>query len=899
MKYDYRPDPDALLSALDDLEVDESKGHLRIFLGMSAGVGKTYAMLRAAHQKMREGFRVTIGIVETHGRAETVAMAEGLPIIPKKKTEYRGSMLEELDLDEVLLRKPDLIIIDELAHSNAPGSRHEKRYQDVLEILEAGIDVFTALNVQHLESRKDAVEAITGIPIRETVPDSILERASLVELVDIAPSELLKRLKEGKVYLGDKADRAAQNFFKADKLTALREIALRMTAERVDQDLQKFMSIRGDVNPWQTNERLLVAISHSPYSEKLIRATRRLAYNLEAPWVALHVDTGIFLNDTDQGQLVKNLNLARELKAEVITTTEVDVPSAVRRVCRTKNVTQVVVGRPTRRWFRDILEGSLLDHLVKENLEVDVHIIRQDGAVISRPKLMDEISYYRTKTGAIKYWYTFCFIIAVSFMGGFLNSFIGYRAVGFLFLLAVIIVGMFGSIGAVVFAAFMSALTWNFFFIPPKMTFAINNTEDFLMCISFFVVSLITGFLTNRIRFHEKVMREREQRTNVLYEVLQDIANATEKSDFLESVTTRVGTLLNATCDVILKSQSGQLSFNEKTTYLLSLNEKEQAVAQWSFENSKPAGWSTDTLSQSTALYLPLKGTIESVGVFIFQPLKKVRNRKLDLEKESLLFSIVRQLGLSVEKLVLTNRLSENQRLKDSEELHQTLLNSISHEMRTPLTAILGAAYALDDDEQIGRKNYVKEVASGLHDAADRLNRVIENLLDMSRLNSGILSLKLEWHDFGDLLSVVVKKLEKPLARHKLKINSLEEMPLLKIDFRLMEHAISNLVQNAAMYTPVGTEISMTQKRNDTHFILEIQDSGLGIPLESLDKIFDKFYRIPGSPTGGTGLGLSIVKSIVELHKGTLSVRNIYPQGACFTIDLPIEEQPYLPGELV
>ncbi len=897
MNSDNRPDPDALLNALDDLETDESKGHLRIFLGMSAGVGKTYAMLRAAHQKMAEGFHVAIGIVETHGRADTMAMSEGLPVIPKKKIEYRGSKLEELDLDEVLLRKPKLIVIDELAHSNAPGSRHEKRYQDVLEILEAGIDVFTAFNVQHLESRKDAVEAITGIPIRETVPDSMLERASLVELVDIAPSELLKRLKEGKVYLGDKADRAAQNFFKEDKLTALREIALRMTAERVDQDLRKFTSIRGDGNPWQTNERLLVAISHSPYSEKLIRATRRLAYNLEAPWVALHVDTGISLNDSDQSQLVKNLNLARELKAEVITTAEVDVPSAVRRVCRTKNVTQVVVGRPTRRWFRDILERSLLDSLIKESLQVDVHIIRQDGVSHARPNLIDEISYYRTKTGPIKYWYTFCGVSATCILGEALNSFIGYRAVGFVFLLAVIIIGMFGSIGAVIFAASLSALVWDFFFISPKMTLAINNTEDFLMCVAFFVVALITGFLTNRIRFHEKVMREREERTNVLYEVLQDIANATEKSDFLESVTSRVGNLLDANCGVILKSSNGKLEFDQERKYSIHLSEKEQAVAQWCFENRKPAGWSTDTLSQSRALYLPLKGTAESVGIFIFEPLKISRKRKLDLEKESLLFSIVRQLGMSVEKHFLTKRLSENQRLKDSEELHQTLLNSISHEMRTPLTAILGAAYALDDDMQIGSKKYVKEVASDLHDAGDRLNRVIENLLDMSRLNSGVLSLKLEWHDFGDLLSVVVKKLEKPLAHHRLKINSLDDVPLLKIDFRLMEHAISNLVLNAAMYTPPGSEISIIQKRTDTHFILEIQDTGLGIPNESLDKIFEKFYRVPGSPTGGTGLGLSIVKSIVELHKGIISVHNINPQGACFIIDLPLDEQPPVPVE--
>lgn len=896
MNSDNRPDPDALLSALDEQEKNLHRGQLRIFLGMSAGVGKTYAMLRAAHQKLKEGVDVVIGIVETHGRAETVALTEGLPLIPKKKIEYRGTSLEEMDLEEILRRRPDLVLVDELAHSNVPGSRHEKRYQDVLEILEAGIDVYTAFNVQHLESRKDSVEAITGIQIRETVPDSILERASQVELVDIAPSELLKRLKEGKVYLGDKADRATQNFFKEDKLTALREIALRMTAERVDHDLQKLVSIRAEGHPWQTNERLLVAVSHSPYSEKLIRATRRLAYNLEAPWIALHIDTGISLNDTDQGQLVKNLNLARELKAEVITTTEIDISSAVRRICRIKNVTQVVVGRPTRRWFRDVIErGNLLQRLVRDSLEVDVHIIRQEGMSTIRPSLIDEISYYRSKTGPLKYWYTFWFVVGVSLIGGGLNVFIEYRAVGFLFLLAAMVVGMFGSIGAVIFAASMSAVIWDYFFIPPKMTFAINTSEDFLMCIAFFVVALITGFLTQRIRFNEQVMREREERTNVLYEVLKDIANATEKSDFLSKVTERIGNLLDATCGVILKSAQGKLEFEDARAYSFRLNEKDRAVAQWSFESKKSAGWSTDTLAQSRALFLPLMATSETVGVFVFQPKKK--SRRLDLEKESLLFSIVRQLGVSIEKHFLTKRLSEAQRLKDSEELHQTLLSSISHEMRTPLTAILGAASALDNDELTGGNKYVKEVASGLQGAGDRLNRVIENLLDMSRLNSGVLSLKLEWHDFNDLLSVVVKKLAKALANHKININFLDEIHLLKMDYRLMEHAISNLILNAAMYSPPQTEIKITQKRTNSHFLVEIEDQGPGIPEDSIDKIFDKFYRVPGSPTGGTGLGLSIAKSIVELHKGHIHVRNVKPHGVCFVIELPLENQPKSPGE--
>lgn len=896
MNDESRLDPDEILKNIKESEKRSSEGKLRLFLGMSAGVGKTYAMLSAAHQRMKEGVDVVVGIAVTHGRIETENLLKGLPSIPLKRVKYRETFLEEIDLDAILLRKPKLVIIDELAHSNVQGSRHKKRYQDVIEILDAGIDVYTALNVQHLESRKDSVEAITGISIRETVPDSILERASLVELVDIAPTELLKRLSEGKVYLGEKANLAAENFFKEDRLTALREIALRMTAERVDQDLQRMTQVRVSSEPWQTNERILVAVSHSPYSEKLIRATRRLAYNLEAPWIAVHVNTGLTLSDKDQAQLTKNLNLAAELKAEVITTTETDLTSAIKRICRTKNVTQVIVGRPTRSWLREAVEGgSLLDRLVKENSDVDVHVIRKDNVETSKTTIKEEISLYKSESGPIKYWYTFLFLMGIAVLCTSVESMIGYRAVGFLFLLAVLIVGMFGSIGAVFFAAVLSASTWNFFFIPPRFTFAIREPDDIIMCISFFVVAFITGFLTNRIRFHEKLIRDREERTNFLYEILRDIANSEEKAEFITKVTRRVGNLFNASCGVVLKSAEGKLQFEKESTYGTALNEKDRAVATWTFENQKQAGWSTETLSQSKALYIPLKGQAETIGVFIFQPMRKFR--KLDLEQKNLLYSITRQLGVSIERHFLAKRVAENQRLQDSEQLHQTLLNSISHEMRTPLTVILSTAASLQEEKMSSDAAFVKSASQSLVDAGDRLNRVIENLLDMSRLNSGIITLKLEWHDINDLIGVVLQKNSKNLTSHKITTSGLDEVCLLKIDFRLMEHAISNILLNAVAYSPAGSEINIRLHKENQKVHIMIQDNGPGIPEPFVGKIFEKFYRVPGSPTGGTGLGLSIVKSIAEFHNGYVMYENIKPHGSCFQIVLPFEESPPGPME--
>lgn len=660
-----------------------------------------------------------------------------------------------------------------------------------------------------------------------------------------------------------------------------------MTAERVDQDLQKFAVTRDEV-PWQTNERLLVAISHSPYSERIIRATRRLAYNLEAPWVAVYVDTGLNLNDEDQSQLQKNIQLARELNAEVILTTDSDVSTALQRVSRQKNVTQVIVGRPTRSWFRDAIDGgSILQKLVNENHDVDVHVIRQESRTNARPGFMAELAMYRSKTGLFKYYYAFWFMVVVTLLGALFEPYIGYRAVGFFFLLAVIIASLAGSIGAVLFTATLSALIWNFGFIPPRFTLVISSADDLILCISYFVVALITGFLTNRIRGHAKLIRAREERTNLINEILQDIARSQNKSEFIQKVCDRVSNHLDAYTTVVLKSKDGFLQF-DKLTGSHYLDEKEKAVAQWTFQNQKNAGWSTDTLGQARSLYLPLRGVNEAVGVLIFKPERKIK--KLSLDHLELLFSVSTQLGISIERHFLSRRLVEAQRLKDSEVLHQTLLNSISHEMRTPLTAVMGVSSAI---EAISKSNpELLEISRGLSEAGDRLNRVIENLLDMSRLSSGILGLKLEWHDLTDLVGVVLKKLEKNLHGHVVHANITESVDFVEIDFRLFEHALSNLILNATQYAGAHCQISISIEQSATTIVIKVCDDGVGIPEESFPLVFEKFYRLPGTPAGGTGLGLSIVQGIVELHKGQIHCEKNRPQGTCFVIDLPYKKMP-------
>ncbi len=896
MNSDDRPDPDSLLRAIQRDEAKKKRGQLRIFFGMAAGVGKTSAMLRAAHQQKSEGIDVVIGTIDTHGRKDTQALVEGLAIIPRKKIDYKSTVLEEMDLDGVLERHPQLVLVDELAHCNVPGSRHLKRYQDVLEILDQGIDVYTTINVQHLESRKEAVEQISQISIRETVPDSILETAAQIELIDVSPDELLKRLRDGKVYLGDRAEAAQKNFFKHGPLTALREIALRITAEKVDKELQNYMETTQTQGPWKAAERLMVAVSHSPYSERLIRATRRIAYNLEATWIAVNVNTGVVLGDEDQAQLLKNLTLVRELGGELLATTDIDIPHALRRIARQKNVTQIVVGRPTRRLLRNFIEGgSLLDRLVRESGDFDVHVIRQESAGASRNPWWAAVSI-QAKLG--DYWRVLLILFCVTVFSGVTEPLLGYKAVGFLFMLGVLGISLFFSVGPVFLGAASSALIWDYFFIPPRLTLHISEKEDILMCAVYFITAMTTGWLTNRIRARERLLAERDERMTLLYEIVSDIVKASGRSDFVDAICARVGKALAGDCLVLLKNEDGKVIQVNSRPVDFVIDEKENAVATWTMQSGKRAGWSTETLSEAAALYIPLLGRGEAIGTLVYKPRSR---KKLGVDRENLLSTVAKQLAISIEREIFEERAREGVRLQESERLHQTLLNSISHEMRTPLTAILGSATALQGEVSLSEGSKAPLLLQEVILASERLNRVVENLLDMSRLSSGVLQLNKEWHDVQDLIGVSIQKIERYLRGHPLKTRIEEPLNLVEMDFRLMEHVLSNLVFNSIAYTPDESEILITVHKDNNWLVISVEDQGPGIPAESLERVFEKFFRAPGTPAGGTGLGLAIAKSIVELHGGRISARNrgstSEVSGLRVTVELPVGNPPTLQGE--
>lgn len=875
MSEEDRPDPEALLHVIKLLEEESKGGKLKIFFGMSAGVGKTYAMLEDARERKQEGTDIVIGLINTHGRKETDALTVGLPTIPEKSVNYKGSTFTELDIDAILKLRPQIVLIDELAHTNVPGSRHSKRWQDVIEILDAGIDVYSTLNVQHIESRKDLVEEITGIVIRETVPDSILERASQVELIDITPIELLKRLKEGKVYLGPQSEIAAKNFFQVDRLTALREIALRFTAEKVDHDLHVLLPSQEKSGIWRTSERLLVAVSHSPHSQRLIRTARRYAFILDAPWIALNVDNGRKLTDKDSEQLVKNLALAHELGAEIVTATDTDIGKAMQRIAKQKNVTQIIVGRsPRRNFFKNLFApSSLIDLLNEESSDIDVHLIRQENHIPPQTSKLNIGFTSPTKD----YWWTTAFTLGISGICDWLSPLINYEVAGFIFLLSIVGFSLFFSGGPLVLSAVLFSIIWGFFFIPPWETFSGMHLALF---ISFFAIAIVLGILTDRVRKREQLLRRHDEKMRILYEIVREIATAPFSKDLFLSICHRLNYLLNGKSEIILKEIDGGLNLGCATNLLN--DEKEKAVAKWVYDNGKMAGRSTDTLSSVKNFYIPLRGSKEVVGVLVFQPTKTLNSEEINL-----LQTICQEVANYVERAYGEEKDRKAQYKSQVEKIQHAILNSISQEFRSPLYSIKGAARELKNPELTKDIALHSRKIQQIEDSSNNLSRIIDNVLTMSRLTSGFLKIKKDLHDIHGLIDACLINLEKNLGKHIVKVEVADNVPRIYFDFSLMELLLCNLLMNAVEYSPPGKLIVVASKLEENSVLLSVADEGQGIPAESIHLIFDKFYRVPGTEATGMGLGLSLVKTIVDLHGAKIEVHNRPAGGLEIVIHMP------------
>jgi two-component system sensor histidine kinase KdpD len=866
-----RPDPDTLLAQLKRAEARSNRGKLKIFFGMSPGVGKTYAMLQAARQKQAEGREVVVGIVETHGRKETEALLEGMPIMPRLQVEYRATALTEMDLDAILTWHPELAVVDELAHTNAPGSRHPKRYQDVLELLDAGINVYTTLNVQHVGSRSDTVRQITGAPVSETVPDSVLDLADEIILVDLTPEQLLSRLADGKVYLGERAEWAAKNFFRESNLTALREMALRVVAEHVDRDLRQIMSEQRIPGPWKSADRLLVAVSASPYSERLIRYTRRLASSMEASWIVANIEGPRTLSQEEQTRLTRYIALARQLGAEVITTPGRDVAEALLRVARQNNVTQIIMGKPLGTPWFSFLKPDLLRWLMRHSGNIDIHMIPSDEGAQSRRESLEE---RLARTPWQEFGIALGVAAAVTAFSLSVFNYIGYWAVALFYLFAVVIVGMRLRRWPTFFLAALSALLWNFLFIPPRFTFYISKFEDFMMFGAYFVIAVVIGHLATQLHEREQAERRREERATALYRLTRALAASRDLSEALPKVLQLIRDFFQADAAVWFRDENG---LTQHSASSFAPSKKDESVAVWAFQRKQAAGKSTDTLPDSECLHIPLVAGDRAEGVL------SVRLKMLPtVEQRELLDAFAAQLAVFVNKERALQESREAQVARESQKLQKVLFDSVSHELKTPLAAMTAAL-------QQPRPN-----SAELQQAARRLTHTVDNLLDATRLESGLLQPVREWCDPGELVREAIAGSGLKEADVQIKIAT--NLPAVFVDSGLIQQALNALLSNGMNYGKSERPIEVSAARDHSVLVISVADCGVGLEPGEETKVFQKFYRGPRTRPGGIGLGLSIARQLVEANGGEITAQNRQGGGAVFSIRLPITEPMRLPG---
>ncbi len=876
-----RPDPDLLLAQVLREEGRRRAGRLFIFLGMCPGVGKTYAMLLAARQRRNEGIGVMVGVVETHGRAETAALLEGLEILPRNKLEHGGHLLEEFDLDAALARRPEFLLVDELAHTNAPGSRHAKRYQDVLELLDAGIDVCTTVNVQHIESQVDIVRQITGVAVQETVPDSILDRAHEIQLVDLSVEKLLQRLAEGKVYLGERADTAAANFFREGNLTALREMALRFTAERVDRDMEDLRRARRDTSPWKTNAKLLVGVAPTPYSESLVRWTRRAAARVGCPWLGVWVEGVRPLRPDEQELLARGLALVRKLGGEVVHVTGDDVAASLLEVARERNVSQIVVGKSDskRRW-----KPSLTDRVIAGSGDIDVFVVRP----FAGKKPARAVESDQPAAGRWNDYFSALGLTAMATLAALLAMPVtGYTVPSFIYLLAIVLGSLRWERGATLLMAAVSAVAWNFLFIPPRFTLHVELPEDMAMLAMFFVIALAMGHLTTRLRLRERAERERQRHTDALLRVTQHAALQPEAAKGLEAALRTIESILDGQVSLLVRMDDHSLGREAHPASAFQPDDAEFAVAAWSYANHQPAGHFTDTLPLAAATWLPLQTATATMGVI---GLKRDAER-LNFTERQAMEAFALQLALVLEKEHFIRAVQHAERLEEGEKLRRALFDSVSHELKTPIAVIRAA---VDAKGLVEQDPYLAEIDT----ASRRLQRIVEGLLHMTRLESSVIEPRLEWCDVNDIVAGALETTGDIFRDRSFVQRVPQDMPLVKTDHGLLEQALANILHNAAVHTPPGTPVELDVVRRPADIDFVVRDHGKGIAAGDERRIFGKFYRSPGAAAGGTGLGLSIAKGFVRALKGEVLARNHPAGGAEFTIRLPaetMETSPALP----
>jgi len=899
-----RPNPDALLAEVQADEAKAKRGKLKVFFGMAAGVGKTYAMLEEARKRAAEGLDVLVGYAEPHIRTDTEALLLGLDLLPYQIVEYRGAKLKEFDLDTALAKKPALVLVDELAHTNAPGMRHAKRWQDVADLLDVGINVYTTLNVQHLESVNDIVERVTGVRVQETLPDAILERADEVELVDIAPEELLERFREGRVYRPEQAERAAKHFFTKGNLIALRELALRTTAQRVDEQMLDFRRASGVKETWPASERVLVCVGPSPMSRRLVRSAKRLATSLRAELVAAYVETpgSARLSERDRRRVDQTLRLAEQLGARTVTLSGEQVAEAVVAYAQTQNVTKIVVGKPVRPRWRERLFGSLVDDLVRQSGEIDIYVIRgepeedEDGkSEPTNPKPTFDLRGY--------IWATVIMAVATA-VGWPLFHLVRVENenVLMLYLLGVLWVATHHSRGASVWASVLGVALFDFCFVPPFLTFAVSDQQYVVTFVVMLATALVISALTLRVRAQADAARHRERRTAALSALSGELAAARTTDQIVAAAVRHISEALGGQTVLLLPDGDRHLTIQTAAGEPTVIDAKELGVAQWAFEHDQIAGRDTSTLPAASGLYVPLRGSRGCVGIVGILPSGGSEGEGDDAvvitglasDRRQLAESFASQVALAVERAALAEEARQAWERVEAEFLRNTLLSGVSHELRTPLAAITGAASALADTGGALPADARSAMLETIQSEAERMERLVNNLLDMTRLEAGGLALKREWQPIQEVVGAALHHLDRRLRGRTVHTDLATDLPLTHIDGTSVEQVIVNLLDNAVEYTPSDSPIDLRARPDEGDgLIIEIADRGPGLPPGTERRVFEKFFRAsPANTRRGIGLGLAICRAIVEAHGGTITAANRSGGGAVFRFTLPRRSTP-------
>lgn len=892
---DQRPNPDQILAQVREQESKSSRGRLKIFFGAAPGVGKTYAMLEEARKLAAEGVDIVIGYAEPHIRPDTEALLLGLEIQPYRKIEYKNTTLKEFDIDAILTRKPTLVCVDELAHTNANGLRHPKRYQDIFELLEAGISVYTTLNVQHLESVNDVVERISGIKVRETLPDWVLERADEVQLIDIPPEKLIERIEEGKFYRQHQLEHVTRHFFNAGNLSALRELALRRTADRVDAQMSDFQKQQGSTGIWPTAEKLLVCVGPSPFSTQLIRATRRMAAALKSQWYAVYVETprSLDLPEDVRARITQALRLAENLGGQAITLTGDHPATEIIAFARSRNIARIITGKPQQPRWREWLRRSMVDDLIRNSGSIDIMVMR-DETPIKNNSYLPASSHDTSRT---PYVIATGIVASTTALGWFLYHVIGAQSrfsnanVLMLDLLGVLWVSLRVGRGPALFASFLAVVAFDVTVVPPYYSLAVSDTQYLLTFAAMFVTALAISTLTDRLKRQGIAARLRERRTAALLDLARDLAAIVDKPKLLESAAHHIAEVFDSQSAILLPDDHKKLIGATPADHMPIFDEKERSAAEWVFENGRPAGATTDTLPASLGLYIPLRSGENTLGVIALtgQHLQEFA----DPDRLRLLEAYANIIAVALERAEFAETAKKAWERVESEFIRNTLLSGVSHDLRTPLAAITGSVSALieggNNVDDSGRRELLDTIA----DEADRMEKLINNLLDMTRLESGRVEIHAEPYPLAEVISSVLGRAKKRLADRQVKVTIPADLPLILADGALLEQVIMNIIDNALQYTPPGSPLEMAACANTNYVEIRISDSGPGLPIDDPDRVFQKFYRAQNAASHrGVGLGLAICRQIMDLHHGGIRAENRPSGGASFIINIPIATVP-------